>query len=154
MNKISVVSFRVAVAAATKATAPVTVKLNPTCAAMVQLEIWCTTVPALITSGWRALTRDCMIIPDNGSNEEGITLGIHEAGWAPLPNPRAVISLCDHILTGPPFELTLQFYTTAAIEVGGILTVRDPRYDVHDLVVNLAALQKEMQYARRDNSTS
>lgn len=138
MTKVSIPAFRVAVGAGSTAAAPVEVKLSPICKALVQLEIWCTTVPVMITSGWRMRSREGLIVPDVGSDESGMTAGASTDGWAPLPNSRAKIIFCDREIPGPPFDLTLQFYSAAAIEVGGILTVRDPQFGIHDLVMHFS----------------
>ncbi len=149
-NRVSVVSFRVAVAAATKASAPAKVKLSPICPALLELQMWTTTTPAFITSGFRMFGRDGMIIPDNGSNEAGITFLEGEAGWAPLPNTRLRVNLYDKNLAGPPFDLTLHFYSTAAIEIGGLLVVRDPQFGIHDLVLRLSSLIENPAISKKD----
>ena len=138
MSKVSVCSFRLIVSAATLAATPAFVKLSPIASALCELHLWTTTIPVMTSSGFRLVGRGGQIIPDNGSAEAGLTAAAHEADWAPLPNTRLRVLLYDKILDGPPFDVVLQVYSTAAIEVGGLLVVREPQYGVHDLVLHLS----------------
>ena len=144
-NRVSVVSFRAIVPAPTTPGAPVEIKLKPICPAMVELQLFCTSTPVMATSGFRVLTRKAQIIPDTGSEESGITSTPHASDWAPLPAIAPIsIDLYDKIVDGPAFEVTLQFYSTAALEVGGFLTTRDPQFGVHDLVTYMSSWMEKL----------
>lgn len=145
MSKVSVVSFRAIIPALTIAGAPVVVKLSPICPALVELQMWATSIPVLASSGFRIFSRDGQIIPDNGSNEIGITYLENEADWAPLPNTRFRIGLYDKLLSGPPYDLELQFYSAAAIEVGGLIVARDPQHGINDLVLHLSSWMAKVE---------
>lgn len=150
MSKLSTVSFRANVPNATAAISPVTVILNPMSQNLQKLIIFASSVPDLSKFGFRVRNHGVLILPDNGSNEAGLTLGAGEAGWMPLINSTVEVYLSGYDLAGPPFNLSLDFYNTAgaAVLVGGFVHTSQPETGMTDLIREIRHWSSKVLEAR------
>ena len=150
MNKTTILTFRADIPTATAAAAPVKINLNPPARAIHEIELYFLTASGAThdvgKAGWRARNNGRLILPENGSDDDGFILGANEAGWAGMPyNDRVALNFHGYELSGPPYDLTFEFYNVEghAMQAIGFVTVRDPEYHIHDLVIALKAWQEQ-----------
>lgn len=145
MTKLLTISFRANVPNGTAATVPVNLDLDPISNVLHKLTIFATSTPDLSKSGFRVRNHGTIILPGSGSNETGFTFGASEAGWSPLASSPMDVFLSGYALDGPPFRLSLEFYNTAgaALLVGGFVHLREPEFDLVDLIKEIRAWQKK-----------
>lgn len=141
MKKTSISSFRVSLVHGVTALAPLAVTLQPMAQAAQVLYLDVKGGPDVSVSGWRLKNNGVILVPDNGREGlAGFTPGIGQSGWAPLPNTLLRLDLYGLELSGPPYDVTLEFYNlhaSADYLVGGFLAVREPEYNIHDLVIEM-----------------
>lgn len=140
---INVIPFRVFIAkTSTLATAPLAVPLPAMQARLLQINMWSNAAPDVTKSGWRLYNKGQLILPSSAAGEAGITFGIGEAAWNPIPASRVDIDLYDFKLDEVS-SLELRFYnvSSADIGVGGFMQSRDPAPGLDELVKELARLR-------------
>lgn len=142
-TNINIIPFRVFIAKATTlATAPLVVSLASMQARLLQINMWSSAVPDMTKSGWQLYNKGQLILPSNAAGEAGITFGVGEVGWNPIPASRVDIDLYDFRLDEIS-SLEFHFYNTSSadIAVGGFIQSRDPVPGLDALVSELARLR-------------
>lgn len=127
-----ILTFRVSIPAATHAVAPLSIDLISQARAIDEVIVFAMNIATLDISkcGYRLYDRGSskQIIPDVGSQDNGIMANPGEAWWAPIPLSALRLKLYDRVIEGPPYKLTVAFFneTAAALQVAGFLVVKEP----------------------------
>jgi len=147
MKKTSVTTGRFLIPTTTAPTAPVSIVLNPINPGLIRLQMYLIAATGtghdFNTIGWRMKNNGVVLIPGDGSKDDGFTFSAGATNWAAIPAEavRIDLDLTGLVLSGPPFNVTFEFYNEENHdhEVAIFLQVCDPVHDIDDLIKEMQA---------------
>ena len=160
MKNPSVLSFRALIPQATPADNPVKVTVNAMSRLLRKITIHFVSIAAAGTQhvfsdiGFRVKNRGVLLFPESGSKDQGYTLTSSEEGWivCPVTTPVEIDLMDGYELSGPPYELTFEFYNTEAHdhEAGGFVVLTEPVTTLQDFIREIIAWREKLEEDRKN----